>query len=62
MPSAHQQRLQRIYFTQPEKFRTSTIGATDFDRLTVANGLSVGVETLMRITAKEASDRQWPTT
>jgi hypothetical protein len=55
----HQQGLQRIYFTQPEKFRASAIGATDFDRLSVAHGLSMGVETLMKITAKEASDRQW---
>lgn len=59
---SHQQGLQRIYFTQPEKFRAESIGATDFDRLSVAHGLSMGVETLMRITAKEASDRQWHTT
>jgi hypothetical protein len=58
----HHQGLQRIYFTQPEKFRAAGIGATDFDRLSVAHGLSMGVETLMRITAKEASDRQWGTT
>jgi hypothetical protein len=54
-----QQGLQRIYFTQPDKFRASGIAATDFDRLSVAHGLSMGVETLMRITAKEASDQQW---
>jgi hypothetical protein len=57
-----EQGLHRIYFTQPEKFRATAIGATDFDRLSVAHGLSMGVETLMRITAKEASDRQWGTT
>jgi len=53
------QGLHRIHFTQPEKFRASGIAATDFDRLSVAHGLSMGVETLMKITAKEASDRQW---
>lgn len=51
--------LQRIHFTQPEKFRAASIGAADFDRLSVAHGLSMGVETLMRITAKEASDPHW---
>jgi hypothetical protein len=52
----NEQGLQRIYFTQPDKFRAAAIGPTDFDRLSVAHGLSMSVETLMRITAKEASD------
>jgi hypothetical protein len=53
------QGLNRIHFTQPDTFHAPGIGAQDFDRLSVAHGLSMGTETLMRITAKEASDRQW---
>ena len=44
---------------QPAGFVAEEVGAEDFDRLSVAHGLSLGVETLMKITAKEASDRQW---
>jgi hypothetical protein len=53
------QGLNRIHFMQPEKFRARGVGAEDFDRMSVAHGLSMGADTLMRITAKEISDRQW---
>jgi hypothetical protein len=53
------QGLNRIHFVQPAEFVADGIGAEDFDRLSVAHGLSMGVENLMKITAKEASDRQW---
>jgi hypothetical protein len=66
-PETHQRRaigqgLNRIHFMQPEKFRAEGVGAEDFDRMSVAHGLSMGAETLMKITAKEASDRQWAAT
>ena len=54
----HGQGLHRIHFTQPQNFRAAGIDAADFDRVSVAHGLAMGVETLMKITAKEASDGQ----
>lgn len=53
------QGLCRIHFTPPTNFLADDVGAEDFDRLSAAHGLSLGSETLMKITAKEASDRQW---
>jgi hypothetical protein len=53
------QGLRRIHFAQPRNFVAGGVGVEDFDRLSVAHGLSMGAETLMKITAKEASDRQW---
>jgi hypothetical protein len=53
------QGLHRIHFMHPARFVADDVGAEDFDRLSVAHGLSMGVETLMRITARESSDKQW---
>lgn len=53
------QGLHQIRFMQPDKFRANGISADDFDRMSVAHGLSMGADTLLKITAKEMSDRQW---
>jgi hypothetical protein len=47
------------HLMKPEKFIASGVDSNDFDRLSVAHGLSLSSETLLQITAKEMSDRQW---
>jgi hypothetical protein len=44
---------------KPDKFIVSGVEPDDFDRLSVAHGLSLSSEILLQITAKEMSDRQW---
>jgi hypothetical protein len=47
------------HLMKPDKFIVSGVESDDFDRLSVAHGLSLSSETLLQITAKEMSDRQW---
>jgi len=47
------------HLVQPDNFMVSGISSDEFDRLSVAHGLSLSSETILQITAKEMSDRQW---
>jgi hypothetical protein len=47
------------HLMNPDRFIVSGVESDDFDRLSVAHGLSLSSETLLQITAKEMSDRQW---
>ena len=47
------------HLMKPDKFIVSGVESNDFDRLSVAHGLSLSSETILQITAKEMSDRQW---
>jgi hypothetical protein len=47
------------HLMKPEKFIVDGVESDDFDRLSVAHGLALSSETLLQITAKEMSDRQW---
>jgi hypothetical protein len=47
------------HLMKPDKFVVNGVESEDFDRLSVAHGLSLSSETLLQITAKEMSDRQW---
>jgi len=47
------------HLMKPDKFIVGGVESDDFDRLSVAHGLSLSSETLLQITAKEMSDRQW---
>lgn len=47
------------HLMKPENFVCNGVADEDFDRLSVAHGLSLSGETILQITAKEMSDRQW---
>lgn len=47
------------HLMKPDKFIVSGVEPDDFDRLSVAHGLSLSSESLLQITSKEMSDRQW---
>lgn len=54
MPEAHRRRslsqgMKRIHFPMPHRFQARGLKTSDFDRLSVAHGLSLGQENLMRI-------------
>jgi hypothetical protein len=45
------------HLMKPDKFFVNGVPDEDFDRLSVAHGLSLSAETILQITAKEMSDR-----
>jgi hypothetical protein len=47
------------HLMKPDKFFVNGVADEDFDRLSVAHGLSLSAETILQISAKEMSDRQW---
>jgi len=55
------QGFQSRHLMKPDNFFVPGVESHDFDRLSVAHGLSLSSETLLQITAKELSDRQWIT-
>jgi hypothetical protein len=47
------------HLMKPDRFFVSGVESDDFDRMSVAHGLSLSSETLLQITSNEMSDRQW---